>query len=114
MAELSISERHSGDVVILDLSGDVIFGESNTKLRGEIRRQLKNGHHKLSLNLKNVLYLDSSGIGELISALTAVNREENGQLRILNPSNRVQHLFDISKLNEIFEIDYETDRATGS
>ena len=114
MSQFTISERHTGDVVILDLVGDVIFGESNTKLRGEIRRQLKDGNHKLSLNLSEVQYLDSSGIGELISALTAVNREEGGQLRILNPTERIMHLFAISKLTEIFDIDYETDRAIGS
>lgn len=109
MAELKITERRSGDVVILDLNGDVIFGDSNTALRGEIRRQLRDGNHKLSINLGDVQYLDSSGIGELISALTAVNREEGGQLRILNPTNRTMHLFEVSKLTNIFEIDYEQD-----
>ena len=109
MAELNITERRSGDTVILDLTGDVVFGESNTVLRSVIRDQIREGNPKLSLNLGGVGYLDSSGIGELISALTAVNREEGGQLRILNPTERIMQLFAISKLTEIFEIDYETE-----
>lgn len=114
MGELRIAERASQDVVILDLVGDVIFGESNTKLRNEVRRQLSAGHKKISLNLKAVEYLDSSGIGELISSLTAVNREEGGQLRLLNPTERVLRLIEISKLNNIFEIDYEEDIEFGN
>ncbi|MDH3494353.1 MAG: STAS domain-containing protein [Acidobacteriota bacterium] len=107
MADLNISKRKAGDTVILDLTGDVVFGESNTTLRSAIRSQIREGHPKLSLNMQGVEYLDSSGIGELISALTAVNREEGGQLRILNPTDRIMQLFAISKLTEIFDIDYE-------
>ncbi len=107
MAHLVINERKLGDSTVLDLTGDVIFGESNTTLRSCVRRLLSEGHSKISINLREVGYLDSSGIGELISALTAVNRFEEGQLRILNPTERIQQLFDISKLTSVFDIDYE-------
>lgn len=113
MKQFTISERIVGDIVFLDLTGDLIFGEANKALRGAIRDLIGKGKVKIVLNLKDVAYLDSSGIGELISALTAINREEDGRLRILNPSDRNQHLFAISKLENIFDIDYDENLAIG-
>lgn len=107
MAQLVITERKLDDSTILDLTGDVVFGESNTVLRQRVRSLISEGRNKISINLRDVGYLDSSGIGELISALTAVSRARDGHLRILNPTERIQTLFDISKLTGIFEIDYE-------
>ena len=111
MKQFTISERIVGDIVFLDLTGDLIFGEANKALRGTIRDLIDMGKVKIVLNLRDVAYLDSSGIGELISALTAINREEDGRLRILNPSDRIQYLFTISKLEDIFDIDYDANLA---
>jgi len=69
MAELNISERQAGDVTILDLSGKVTIGEGSVALRTTIRRLLGEGKKKILLNLGSVGYVDSSGIGELVSSL---------------------------------------------
>jgi anti-sigma B factor antagonist len=113
MKELVISERRADDAIILDLSGDLIFGEANAALRSTMRRLLREGNTNITLNLEEVLYLDSSGIGELISALTAMNREENGRLKLLNPTERIQTLLQISKLMDVFEIEYDEGHAVG-
>ena len=104
MSKLEISERNSGEGTVLDLTGDIIFGEANTVLRDAIRSRLREGKSDIRLDLDNVGYLDSAGIGELISALTAVNRE-GGRLVLMNPGDRIMRLFEISKLTEIFEIE---------
>lgn len=104
MSHLEITEREGDSGVVLDLSGDIIFGEANNALRWGIRNRLKEGKINITLNLEEVGYLDSSGIGELISALTAVNRE-GGNMVLLNPGERIMRLLEISKLTEIFEIE---------
>jgi anti-sigma B factor antagonist len=106
MSQLNISEREGVDGIVLDLKGDIIFGEANNALRNGIRNRLMDGETNITLNLKEVGYLDSSGIGELISALTAVSRE-GGKMILLNPGERIQRLLEISKLTEIFEVEYE-------
>ncbi|CAN5813748.1 STAS domain-containing protein [soil metagenome] len=112
MAQLIINQRESNDTVILDLNGDIIFGEGNIILRNEIRRQISEGKKKIHLNLEKVFYIDSSGIGELISGLTAVSREDGGELKILNPTDRIQMLFEIAHLTKVFDIHYEKPEAS--
>ncbi|REJ76159.1 MAG: anti-sigma factor antagonist [Acidobacteria bacterium] len=104
MSTLEIAERDNSEGTVLDLTGDIIFGEANTVLRTAIRNRLREGKSDIRLNLDHVGYLDSSGIGELISALTAVNRE-GGRLVLMNPGDRIMRLFEIAKLTEIFEIE---------
>ena len=104
MSNLNITERETPNGIVLDLSGDIIFGEANNALRWGIRNRLREGKTNITLNLEEVGYLDSSGIGELISALTAVNRE-GGSMVLLNPGERIMRLLEISKLTEIFEIE---------
>ena len=113
MSHLTISERPDGDAVVLDLSGDIIFGQSNTVLRREVRRLIAEGKTKINLNLTNVFYLDSSGCGELISALIALNRV-GGHLKLVNPGERIQELLGISKLTMIFDIEYGENQAAGA
>jgi len=103
MNKLTIYERETGDVIILDLNGDVIYGEGNIQLRNAIRRLLGEDKKKIHLNFQSAGYVDSSGIGELISAFTAINRE-GGELKLLNLSARVKELLDICKLTSVFEI----------
>lgn len=102
MAELNISERQAGDVTILDLNGKITIGEGSVALRSAIRRLLGEGKKKILLNLGNVGYIDSSGIGELVSSFTTVNRE-NGQLKLLNLTQKVQDLLAITKLLTVFD-----------
>ncbi len=102
MSKLFISERQTGDSTILDLKGDVIYGESGTVLRTAVRRLLAEGKTNILLDFEKVGYLDSSGVGELLSALTAVRRE-NGTLRLQHLSERVYKLLDVCKLLTVFE-----------
>jgi anti-sigma B factor antagonist len=103
MTKLTFFERESGSVTILDLNGDITFGEGSIEFRKEIRRLLSEGKKKIHLDFRSVGYVDSSGIGELISSLTAINRE-SGELKLLNPSTRLKELLAICKLLSIFEI----------
>ena len=113
MAELNISERQAGDVTILDMDGKITIGEGSVALRNGIRRLLGEGKKKILLNLGNVGYVDSSGIGELVSSFTAVNKE-GGQLKLLNLTQKIQDLLAITKLLTVFDTyDNEGDALGG-
>ncbi len=102
MADLKISERQAGDVTILDMGGKVTIGESSVALRTTVRRLLGEGKKSILLNLGNVGYIDSSGIGELVSSYTAVNKE-SGKLKLLNLTQKIQDLLAITKLLTVFD-----------
>jgi anti-sigma B factor antagonist len=109
MAELNISERQAGDITILDMDGKVTIGEGSVALRSTIRRLLGEGKSKILLNLGGVGYIDSSGIGELVSSFTAVNKE-GGTLKLLNLTQKIQDLLAITKLLTVFDtFDSEAD-----
>jgi anti-sigma B factor antagonist len=109
MAELNIRERQAGDVTVLDLEGKITIGEGSISVRSAIRRLLEEGKRKILLNLAGVGYVDSSGIGELVSSYTTINRE-GGQLKLLNLTQKIQDLLAITKLLTVFDV-YE-DEAT--
>ena len=116
MAQLNISQRQTtddSDVAILDLEGDILFGDGNLALRAELRRLLGEGRKKILLNFSGVRYVDSSGIGEMVSGLTAVSRND-AQLKFLNPNERLQELLSITKLRTIFEVFENETEALGS
>ena len=113
MAELNISERQAGDITILDLDGKVTIGEGSVALRTTIRRLLGEGKNKILLNLGGVGYIDSSGIGELVSSFTAVNKE-GGQLKLLNLTQKIQDLLAITKLLTVFDTFDDEGDALGS
>jgi anti-sigma B factor antagonist len=109
MAELNITERQAGDITILDMNGKVTIGEGSIALRTAIRRLLGEGKKKILLNLGSVGYVDSSGIGELVSSFTAVNKED-GKLKLLNLTQKIQDLLAITKLLTVFDVfDSEAD-----
>ncbi|HBR57834.1 MAG TPA: anti-sigma factor antagonist [Blastocatellia bacterium] len=103
MSDIQISERQAGDVTILDLGGKITIGEGSVALRNAIRRLLGEGKTKLLLNLGDVGYIDSSGIGELVSSFTAVNKE-GGTLKLLNLTQKIQDLLAITKLLTVFDV----------
>jgi anti-sigma B factor antagonist len=109
MAELNISERQAGDVTVLDLGGKITIGEGSVSLRHAIKRLMEEGKKKILLNLAQVGYVDSSGIGELVSSFTTINRD-GGQLKLLNLTQKIQDLLAITKLLTVFDV-YE-DEAT--
>ena len=103
MAELSIRERQAGDVTILDLEGKITIGEGSVSLRSAIRRLIEEGKKKILLNLAGVGYVDSSGIGELVSSYTTINRE-GGQLKLLKLTQKIKDLLTITKLLTVFDV----------
>ena len=103
MAELNINERQAGDVTVLDMSGKITIGEGSVALRTAIRRLLEEGRKRILLNLSGVSYVDSSGIGELVSSYTAINKE-GGQLKLLNLTQKLQDLLTITKLLTVFDV----------
>jgi anti-sigma B factor antagonist len=107
MAELDIRERQAGDVTVLDMSGKITIGEGSVALRSAIRRLLEEGKKKILLNLAGVGYMDSSGIGELVSSHTAISKEE-GQLKLLNLTDKLESLLAITKLLTVFDV-YENE-----
>ena len=113
MAELNLTERQAGDITILDMDGKVTIGEGSVALRTTIRRLLGEGKKKILLNLGRVGYVDSSGIGELVSSFTAVNKE-NGSLKLLNLTQKIQDLLAITKLLTVFDVFDEESEALSS
>ncbi len=113
MAELNISERQAGDVTILDMDGKVTIGEGSVALRTTIRRLLGEGKKNILLNLGSVGYIDSSGIGELVSSFTSVNKE-GGTLKLLNLTQKIQDLLAITKLLTVFDVYDDEGAALGS
>jgi anti-sigma B factor antagonist len=107
MAELNISERQAGDITVLDMSGRVTIGEGSVALRTAIRRLLEEGKKKILLNMGGVGYIDSSGIGELVSSFTAINKD-GGQLKMLNLTQKLRDLLAITKLLTVFDV-YESE-----
>src|SRR5918998_6142446 len=103
MAELNITERQAGDITILDMNGKVTIGEGSVALRNAIRRLLGEGKNKILMNLAGVGYVDSSGIGELVSSFTAVNKE-GGTLKLLNLTQKIQDLLALTKLLTVFDV----------
>ena len=103
MAELNIRERQAGDVTVLDMEGKITIGEGSVALRSAIRRLIEEGKKKILLNLAGVSYVDSSGIGELVSSFTTINRE-GGQLKLLNLTQKIQDLLAITKLLTVFDV----------
>ena len=97
-----LKPRRLGDVVVLDLSGRITIGEGTLILRDSLKRLLDAGDRKFLLNLSDCDYIDSSGLGELVTAFTTV-RNSGGELKLLNLTKRVQDLLQITKLLTVFE-----------
>jgi anti-sigma B factor antagonist len=102
MAQLNIKERQAGDVTILDLSGKITIGEGSVQLREAVKRLLDDGKKKILLNLGDVSYVDSSGIGELVSSYTTTSNQ-GGHLKLLNLTKKIQDLLMITKLLTVFQ-----------
>jgi len=97
------SSRQIDGITVLDLSGRITLGEGSVILRDTIRELIGRGQKKILLNLGDVSYIDSSGIGELVSAFTTV-RNQGGELKLLNLTKKVHDLLQITKLYTVFDI----------
>ena len=105
--------RHVDSVMVVDLKGRITIGEACKQLREIIRQELAKDHKNLLLNLADVTYIDSSGIGELVSAYTAVSNQ-GGQLKLLNLTKKVHDLLQITKLYTVFDIHNDEANAISS
>lgn len=110
---LNINQRTSDNVTILDLSGKITIGVGNVQLREAVRKLIDSGNNKILLNLGDVSYVDSSGIGELVSSFTATSNS-GGQLKLLNLTKKIQDLLAITKLLTVFETFTSEDEALKS
>ncbi len=110
---MKASTRQVDGVTIIDLSGRITLGEGSVVLRDTIRDVLGQGHKKILLNLGDVTYIDSSGIGELVSAYTSV-RNQGGELKLLNLTKKVHDLLQITKLYTVFDVKDDEAAAVGA
>ena len=99
---MQIEERAVGDVMILDLKGKITLGEGDELLKDKVNSLLNQGRRKLILNLADVPYIDSAGLGEIVRTYTTVSRQGGG-LKLLNLTKRITDLLSITKLLTVFE-----------
>jgi anti-sigma B factor antagonist len=100
---LGIETREVAHVTILDLRGRIVLGDEIDDLRSAVRNLIGEGKKKIILNLANVDYIDSSGVGELVGSFTAV-RNAGGELKLLNLTQKVKDVLYVTKLYTVFDI----------
>ena len=113
MSQLKIQHRKSDEVAIVDLDGRLTLGENSVALREAVRGLLAAGQQKIIINLANVGYVDSSGVGELVSAYAAARRVD-ASLKLLNLTQKMEGLLQITKLLTIFETFEDEAQAVNS
>lgn len=99
---MKIVERKVGDVVLLDLHGKIMIGEGDDALREAVTRLVDGGSTKIVLNLADVPYVDSAGLGEIVRCYTTVSRK-GGRLKLLHLTKKIKDLLAITKLLTVFE-----------
>jgi anti-sigma B factor antagonist len=105
--------RESGGATIVDLSGRITLGEGSALLRETVRDLLNKGQKRIILNLGDVNYIDSSGIGELVSGFTTV-KNQGGELKLLHLTKKVHDLLQITKLYTVFDVHSDEQAAVRS
>lgn len=110
---VKLTTRQVGDVTVIDLAGRITLGEGSSTLRDALKDLVNKNQKKILLNLKEVSYIDSSGIGELVAAYTTVTNQ-GGELKLLGLTNRVKDLLQITKLYTIFDVHEEEAHAVRS
>jgi anti-sigma B factor antagonist len=100
---LKIDARNAGHVTVLDVEGRIVLGDEIHMLREAVHRLIAEGKKKIILNLAEVDYIDSSGVGELVGCFTTV-RNSGGELKLLNLTQKVQDVLHVTKLYTVFDI----------
>lgn len=100
---IKLNTRQVGDVSVVDVAGRITLGEGSSAMRDTLRDMVSKNQKKILLNLGEVSYIDSSGIGELVSGFTTVTNS-GGQLKLLNLNKRVKDLLQITKLYTVFDV----------
>ncbi len=101
--------RQMDSITIVELSGRITLGEESTALRETVSELIGKGNKKILLNLAEVTYIDSSGIGALVSAFN-ITRDQGGELKLVNVTHKVHDLLRMTKLDTLFDI--KGDEAT--
>lgn len=110
---MRIEKRKKGDVLILDLKGKILIGDGIDELRDSINNANKENESKILLNFKDVPYLDSTGLGEVVRSYTSITKE-GGTVKIVNLTNKVKDLLSVTKLLTVFETFEDEDKAIAS
>jgi anti-sigma B factor antagonist len=110
---VKLTTRQVGDVTVVDAVGRITLGEGASTFRDSIRDLAASGHKKILLNLAEISYIDSSGIGELVSGFTTV-ANQGGSVKLLKLTKRVQDLLQITKLYTVFEVHDDEAKAVRS
>ena len=107
------TSRDVGDVTVIDMDGRVTLGEGSALLRDLVREKLGKGRRKIVLNLAGISYIDSTGLGELVSGYRMI-KSEGGELKLLNLNNKVAELLEITRLYTVFDIHNQEAEAVAS
>ncbi len=99
---MKLNVRQIGHVAVLDFAGNITVGKGDAVLREGVFKLLQSDQKQILLNLRKVPYMDSSGIGEMVACYKAA-RDKNGTVKLLNPSEKVSDLLQITRLEEMFE-----------
>lgn len=103
---MKVSVRQFEDISIVDLSGQIKMGEGSSTVRDMVKDLLAKGNKKILLNLGEVTYIDSSGIGEMVAAFTST-RNQGGEMKLLKLTHKVRDLLTITKLITVFDVQDE-------
>jgi anti-sigma B factor antagonist len=105
--------REIGGVTIIDMVGRITLGEGSTLLRDLVRQNLETGHKKIVINMAGINYIDSTGLGELVSAYRLV-KSQDGELKLMNLNKKVSDLLQITRLYAVFDIHNDEGQAVAS
>jgi anti-sigma B factor antagonist len=105
--------RENGGVTVIDMVGRVTLGEGSTLLRDLVRQNLETGHKKIVMNMAGINYIDSTGLGELVSAYRLV-KSQDGELKLMNLNKKVSDLLQITRLYAVFDIHNDEGQAVAS
>ncbi len=110
---LKITKREADGITVVDLSGRLTLGDASAQLRDTLRGLIEGGSNKIVLNLGDVAYIDSSGLGELVSGFTTV-KNSGGELKLANLTQKVNDLLTVTKLYTVFEVHNDEKAAVES
>ena len=109
----SVSIRHVGNVAIIDLAGRITLNDGAGSIRNAVKSVMDDGHQNILLNMSEVTYIDSAGLGEMSSAFISVSRL-GGKLKLLNPQSKVHGMLQVTRLYTIFVAFAEENAALAS
>jgi anti-sigma B factor antagonist len=110
---LKITKREADGITVVDLGGRLTLGDASAQLRDTLRELIEGGNNKIVLNLGDVAYIDSSGLGELVSGFTTV-KNSGGELKLANLTQKVNDLLTVTKLYTVFEVHNDEKAAVES